>query len=100
MNPYIVYDDSIGPQEGAAMVFAHTAREARKVGYPECRDWHGTAWIDCRARRLPSEPHLMEQAVSDQPHIVHNPKTCERCGFWGGKPLEGGGCEFCDAEDY
>ena len=40
------------PAEGAALVFAETAKEARRLAFDTLRDWFDAEWIDTRVRRL------------------------------------------------
>jgi len=87
------------PEDGACLVFAHTAIEARKVGWPTVSMWGDGNWIDCRAIWLRDAKHLFAEADPEQlsagiPHVIEAPKRCSTCNLWGGKP-NGTGCDIC-----
>ena len=97
LNPYMVYDRSLGPAEGAVLVFAHTGKEARRLGYYAIIGLWEVGWINCASCRLDHDPHIMEQAISDEePHVIDSPHTCPRCEKWGNKPLGPDGCDGWD----
>lgn len=96
LRPYMVHTGR--PEEGAALAFAHTAREAKKISWPAISGWEPDAdYIDLRTRALPPRPWIMELAAVDQPHCIDDPPTCPTCEYWGGEPL-GDRCSFCIGE--
>lgn len=80
---YIVYGND--PVEDACVVFAGTAREAKRMGWPVVCGWTDCEWIDLRAKRLngPCE-HLR---LRPGPHVNESPLVCERCELWPETPL-------------
>jgi len=104
LNAYMGYSRSAGAREGACLIFAHTGKEARKIGYPTIRDWFDAPWIDFAVKRL-NAPHLFFEAdesklAIEKPHVVENPNVCPVCETWGGAPLTNGraGCDYCDGD--
>src|SRR5574337_174473 len=102
MNTYMGFDRRAGSQEGACLIFAHSAKEARRIGHPQVSMWFGTPWIDMAVRKI-SAPHLMAEAVAeklaaDEPHVIDCPNVCTTCETWGGRPLANG-CEYCQDDE-
>ncbi len=93
------------PQEGAILIFAHTAREAKVVGWNTpsfIREVCDDEYIYMRVK-LQKEPYLMKEAnpqhlAADKPHAIECPTTCNGCGFWGDELNDGGYCEDCQEE--
>lgn len=107
LKTYMGYDETAGSAEGAVLIFAHSTREARKIGFPHIRSWFDTEWIDMRARRLTDHvDHLIGEADTDKfaagiPHVVDDPKVCPTCQLWGGGSIdENGRCDLCYGGDY
>ncbi len=91
----------IDSSEGACLIFAHTAKEAKKVGYNEClRDWD-VDFINVKVKKLKQTEFLFSQADTKKlklsiPHVVDDPITCPKCGLWWDYPLtKDGYCESC-----
>ena len=88
-------------EQGAVLVFAHTAREAKKVGWPAITGWACDAeYTDLRVLLIRDKPHLFEDAdkvmlVADKAHANDNPTSCPNCGMWGAKINKDGICEDC-----
>ncbi len=101
MKAYMAYDNVCGPSEGACLVFANTAREAKKISFPTVRGWLDTEFTDHRVKLL-HDTHLFDLKAKDSPHVIENPPVCENCETWGGHPVDAPGhCGFCEAEyDY
>ncbi|SDL79043.1 hypothetical protein SAMN05661010_02563 [Modicisalibacter muralis] len=104
LRAYSIYDRDAGPEEGAALAFAHSVKDARKIGFSTLRDWFGTEWIDVAADHLPCDVEwLAEQEGVDlngETRLIESPMVCERCELWGRSPLvEKGICEECRDED-
>jgi len=97
MNIYTGYDSYAGSSEGACLIFAHTAKEARLLAWPVLQNWFDSEWIDIRARRIIGEDHLRELANADFPHVIESPPVCDVCETWGGgEPDEDGRCANCE----
>lgn len=102
MRAYMIYSRGLGSEEGAALVFANSAKEAKKVG------WNGIGYdltdgeyIDLGVRWIKGEDYLFEQANQKKlgagiAHVIDSPKSCVMCEMWGVSPLdENGLCENC-----
>jgi hypothetical protein len=100
MNAYMVY--AFTADEAAILVFAHTAREARKVGRPTINQFdHFASYVDIHVSKL-NKSHLFAEAdpiklAGGIAHVIESPNTCPNCETWGGA-LAGDGCEFCSDE--
>ena len=100
MKAYMGYSREAGSQEGAILIFAHNAKEARQIGFPFMTDLFDSDWIDAAVRWLKDSPHIFAEAnqvkiEADEPHVIDSPKSCNRCELWG-KPMdERGICEDC-----
>lgn len=97
-NPYMVWAGD-AKEDGACLVFAQTAREAKQKGWPYVEGWHcETEYTETRARLLRTHrDYLMSlQNAADKDGVVESPPTCERCEVWGAQVFpDGSGCEFC-----
>lgn len=93
INPYMVFDGD--PADGAALVFAATAREARRRGFNTLRGWFDSEWITTRAR-LQREHRDYLMGLYDGRAVIDAPPSCPVCEKWGA-PIrdDGKGCEFC-----
>jgi hypothetical protein len=99
MNAYMGYSRGCGPDEGACLIFANTAREAKKQAYPILNGWGNTDWTDVGIKKL-DKPHLFAEAdkaklAAGIAHAIECPKTCERCEHWGYELNNDGLCENC-----
>ena len=103
LKPYMAFAQE---GEGACLVFARNAREARNVSWKEV----GSAWydpesfLDWRVQLLDqkdwdyfyeeeADKEKLEKGIS---HTIECPKSCKCCGRWG--KLIDGICEYCLAE--
>lgn len=105
LNAYMIYSRAAGPEEGAALVFAHTVREARKIGYPGIgNDLTGDEYIDLAADLIRNSPYLFQEADPDKlardvPHVIDNPRSCDRCERWGQSAIgEDCLCDICKSD--
>ncbi len=102
LKPYMFY--SYDPSDGAALVFAHTAREAIKIGWDRFGDLFADRYIDCRASLMRNSDYLFvdadpEKLKNDIPHAVLEPTGCKSCETWGKSPIDANGlCEDCQYE--
>ena len=98
MRAYIVYSAGLGPEEGALLCFANTAKEAKKLSWSYHCCWCD-GWLDHTVRWLRDE-HVFslgnqELIAAGTPHVIDNPIGCESCGLWGYEVHEGGICSYC-----
>lgn len=99
LKPYMIFSRYAGPSEGAGLVFAHTSREARKIGWQTFYGMFFDEFIDLGCRWLKDCSWLMAEKKSDLPHAVDNPKSCKVCECWGQSVIgEDGMCEECREE--
>ena len=104
LRAYSVHNREAGPGEGALLVFANTAGQAKKLGFGTVNDWFDSEWHEVAAHWLrQSEEYLAEQEGVDlegEPRLIESPKGCQRCELWG-EPLDSEQvCESCrDNED-
>lgn len=106
LKPYMgCYRDE--PQEGAILIFAHTAKEAKKVGWSEpswIRD-SIDSFLDFRVTLIKNNPDILkdgnhEKLSNNIPHVNDSPTSCKGCGLWGKVLNEKGLCDICtDDED-
>ena len=97
MKMYMGYDDAAGSGEGAVLVFANDAKEAKNMAWEELQGWNfDTEYIDVRAKWLKESEYLRPFAESKGPHVVNNPPTCDNCEMWGISELDKHGiCSDC-----
>jgi hypothetical protein len=106
LKAYMVYSLFLGPQEGAGLVFAHTVREARKIGWQIIGRDFTDQYIDFAATWLRNEPWLFDEADPDKlangvAHAVFIPNGCNQCGRWGHSRInEFGLCGECEDAEY
>ena len=90
MKAYTGYSRSGAKENGAVLVFANSAKEARVL------TWHDglvvDEWIDTAVQWLKDRPWLFKEATSDKPHVVDSPRTCVVCHMWGNLINENGIC--------
>lgn len=99
LKPYMVFSNFSGSAEGALLVFAHSVREARKVGW-RCFSGELTdQYIDFGANLIRNSDFLLAEAdipklIADEPHGVWNIKSCKWCERWGQSAI--GDDELCE----
>ena len=104
MNIYMGFSRCNGSYEGAALIFAHSVREAKKVGWRECGNLFTDEFTDFSVRLLKDSEWLYQEANqeklrNDIAHTIDNPHSCKRCECWGqSEILDNGLCEDCNAE--
>jgi hypothetical protein len=106
MRAYMLFDCASCPGEGAVLVFAHSARDAKRLGWRTIKEWTGSEYLVV-ARPLPGkEVWLAAQEGVDlegEPRMIGSPQCCDRCDLWGTAPLSQLGgevvCETCADED-
>lgn len=96
MHPYMAFVGE--PREGAALVFAETARKAKALA------WRRVGWLDCdyidlRVTRM-REHELYLMSLRDFGDVLDDPPTCPICETWGAPPNDdGNGCDNCGGDD-
>ena len=85
MRPYIAFSRYGGAPEGAILVFAYTAKEARRLAWQSGECLNVDEWIDLAVRwkRDKSIYALADQEKlqAGLPHIISDPAGCASCGF-------------------
>ena len=87
---------------GAVLVFANSAREARKLAYPVIQGWWSDAqWVHIRTKWLSSEEtqwlHRLHSSGAAS-EVIESPPTCSRCELWGAELVDGI-CKNCLGDD-
>lgn len=101
MNAYMIYSRHAGPEEGAGLVFAHSVKEAKKVGWKQIGSDFTDDYLDLAVKIIRHSSWLFFDAnpkllSSDIPHSIDNPRSCMECGQWGQSPIgEDDLCEEC-----
>lgn len=87
MKAYMAYSQIDGAQEGAILVIANSAKEAKKLAWKSGECLNVDEWIDLSVKWLKdddvmklSRNYPFEEIVS---HITPNPPYCKSCGLWG-----------------
>ena len=98
MNAYMVWEGPY-PDEGAALVFAETAREAKRLGWARVSWFERDSYFDVRVKRMRIFPEYLMSLYDGKQQVVEAPPTCDVCGTWGSPPrANGDGCEHCGGE--
>ena len=98
MKAYIGYSKSAGSYEGAILIFANNAKEAKKLArQSSVISELAENFFDVTVTWLKNSQYLFKQMRSSEtPHFIDNPITCTHCGMWGmGDIGEDGVCEAC-----
>ena len=94
MKAYMGYSRFLGSEEGAVLIFAHNAKEAKRLAWKA--NVFDDEYIDGAVRWLKNETYLLKQMRFNIPHVIVRPKTCIKCEMWGtGEIGEDGICESC-----
>lgn len=103
LKMYMVYSRGAGPEEGAALAFAHNSQEARVVGWGGIVSDITDEFIDVASLRLRNKDWLYAEANQEKlkaeiPHHIDAPRSCSNCETWGESPIgDDGLCESCRA---
>lgn len=101
MRAYMAYCRLCGSQEGAALVFAHSVKEAKRIAWPVIHSWGLTdEYIDLAVRWLNGDDYLFEDADQEKlangvAHVIESPTACRHCERWGRELNHDGVCEQC-----
>lgn len=105
LHPYIAWAGEF-PDEGAALVFAHTAREAKRLSFGTITGWWSdVVWTDLRVRRLRKHADYLAslgdptELAALKPHVVDDPTSCTACWCWGIPLDDAGVCETCREQE-
>jgi hypothetical protein len=103
LRMYMVFSGD-APGEGACLVFAHKAQEARLLGYPVISGWQDLerGFLDVSARWLRDADHGYLRSLlpsPPRPCVIDSPPSCDSCLMWGCGPLVGGRCPDCRSCD-
>ena len=93
---YMAFDRIAGSAEAACLVFASTAKEARKISYGV--DWCESQWIDWSVKRLNDLPDHLWAMYEGYAGTISCPPVCPSCKHWG-HALTDDGCEGCSESD-
>lgn len=101
MKAYMAYSTGALPREGAILVIANTAREARMLAWESGECINVEKWIDLTVRLIRNNADIMllaDQAKlqQEQPHVVASPLSCEECGIWGAGLADDNRCGNCE----
>ena len=97
LKPYMLFSRSTGACEGAYLVFALTAQQAKSVG----NDGQLTdEYIDLGVQLIRDGEHLYregnrEKLLENIPHYIDNPVVCKGCLLWGEPFNNEGWCQSC-----
>lgn len=101
LNVYMGYPRSVGSGEGACLIFAHTAREAKRLAWPEIvYDLGAEDFTNVAIKRLRDKEYLYSQGDQEklargEPHVIFAPTSCRECGYWTPPLNERGLCADC-----
>ena len=102
LHLYMGFDGSIGSHEGAALIFAHTSKEAKKVFWAACKgEIAGEEFTQARVRRIVGHDYLFDEAdglkvQAGLAHVNDCPKSCDNCETWGNSRIgDLGLCHEC-----
>lgn len=99
MKAYTAYAVGALPREGAILVIANTAKEARKLAW-KSGEFNVEKWIDLTVRLIRYNVDVIPLAnqaklQQEQPHVVASPLSCEACGIWGAGLTDDNNCGNC-----
>ena len=85
------------PSEGACLIFAPTAKEAKKILWHKFRGELIEDFTEGRIKWIRNEPWLFKLKKSETAHGFY-PPSCDRCETWGISEIVDGYCEDCRTE--
>jgi len=108
LKAYIGYSREGGSVEGAVLVFAHTVKEAKKIGWGTLAELFTDEYTDMAMDLIRekidylseknNQKWSIEKIKQDIPHVVNDPVCCKSCETWGYNLDEEGYCEDCAEE--
>ncbi len=104
MRPWMCYSGEIGASEGAALVFAYTHAEAKKIAWWTCQGMLFEEFIEVRVNLITADDFIMAQAdpaklAAGEAHCIDNPISCDGCEQWGKPMATPTKCEDCKHDD-
>ncbi len=103
MKAYMVYDRIAGSGECAMLVFANTAKEAKKVSWAAY--WCSEiceSWIDWAVKLIRDCPEHLKGLDNGKVQVIESVDACPSCDSWGGWPMKFAtedDTEECDYEE-
>lgn len=96
LKPYMAHMGE--PWDCASLIFAHNAREAKKLARRV--SWMDCAYTDIRVNLI-RDGDGAKFRKSDQPHVIESPPVCARCEQWkiSGYDESTGLCDDCFDDD-
>lgn len=101
MKAYSAFSREVGPEEGAILVIAQSAKEAKPLAWKSGACWNVDGWTDLAIRLIRDDTHVLPLADQEslklgEPHIIDSPFGCDKCGFWGAGITEDKLCGNCN----
>jgi len=103
MRTYLAYSRAEGPQEGAVLVLADTARQAKRLAWRSGECLNVDEYIDLAVLWLHDDKSILalvdrQKLAAGEAHVVAEPLACRTCGLWGGGVTEDGTCYHCGGD--
>lgn len=99
LKPYMAFFRHAGPAGGAALVVAHSVKEARPLAWRKSL-MDIDEWTDLGVRLIRDPDILLladpEKLAAGQPHVIDSPLHCQVCGLWGAGLTEDNLCCHCN----
>lgn len=97
LHPYMGFSRGIGSEEGALLIFAFCAKQARQLGWPLVSCWTNGEWLDMAVRRIWDNTEWLRNKYlkSNKPCVIESPDVCPHCNVWGGEVYEDR-CSECE----
>ena len=97
LKAYMVFSKSAGSEEAACLIFADNAAFAKQMAF------YGDYWDvlnDIETHQIKGNPQIFREADQEKlktgvSHVIENPISCKKCGFWGGHLDDKDICEDC-----
>ncbi len=99
MKAYMGYSRIAGSSEGACLVFATNAKEARKLAWRRCQFDLFEEWVEVAVKWIRDLPEHLKALDMGKPQCLLDVPSCQRCETWGGHPCEDGRCDNCESDD-
>jgi hypothetical protein len=99
MKPYMAFSRNDGPEEGAILVIANRAKDARLLAWRSGDCINVDDWLDLGVRRVDMDNLALAdqmKLVANIPHTVFSPAGCEICEYWGQGITEDNLCCRCN----
>ncbi len=103
MKAYMAYSEYNSPIEGAILVFADDAKEAKKIAWASntfVRDICDGEYTDLRIKWLKQFHWFVplgdrEKIAAGISHVIESPLSCPGCNYWGVDIATDGECMDC-----